>query len=301
MISVIVCSHNPRREYIARTMEGLRRQNLDPSEWELVVVDNASASPLATFVDLTWHPQGRHIEEPQLGLTPARLRGIRESSGDVLVFVDDDNVLDDTYLSNVRKIAGTHGFLGAWSGNVTGGFEQSPPEWTRRYWTLLVVRDVERDAWSNLYDDDRTTPLGAGLCVRRPVAAEYTRVHEEGLRPRQLDRAGSSLVSGGDNDLSACALDLGFGCGLMTSLRLTHLIPPERLSEDYLLRLVENVSYSSGILRSFRAETRPAGPRKGLGHGVLTLIRKMRMTPRERRFHAAAARGAARAEAELRT
>lgn len=300
MISVAICSHNPRQRYIERVMDALRRQDLTSQEWELIVVDNASTPQLASLIDVGWHPRGRIVEETKLGLTPARLRGIRESSGDVIVFVDDDNVLDPTYLTNVGTIAATHPFLGSWSGSVTGEFEQPPPEWTSRYSTLLVLRAVERDLWSNLYDDDRTTPLGAGLCVRRAVAAEYLRLHASGLRTRQLDRAGSSLVSGGDNDLAACALDLGLGCGIMASLRLTHLVPPDRLTEEYLLRLVESVSYSSVILRSFRPETACTRGSAGISRRALDLFRILRMGSRERRFHAAAQRGAARAEAELR-
>ena len=42
-----------------------------------------------------------------LGLTPARLRGIRESIGDVVVFVDDDNILAANYLTTVKQIAAT--------------------------------------------------------------------------------------------------------------------------------------------------------------------------------------------------
>ena len=41
----------------------------------------------------------------RLGLTPARLRGIRESRGELLVFVDDDNVLERDYLEVALALA----------------------------------------------------------------------------------------------------------------------------------------------------------------------------------------------------
>jgi hypothetical protein len=227
------------------------------------------------------------------------LRGIRESSGEVVVFVDDDNVLDTDYLDKVAEVTVSQPFLGAWSGSVEPEFESPPPEWTKRYWGNLVIRDVTRDAWSNIYFDDRTTPLGAGLSVRRPVALEYLRLHDEGIRRFRMDRAGQDLVSGGDNDLAACAIDLGLACGVIASLHLKHLIPPERLTEEYLLRLIEGVSYSGMILRSFRSETKDGIKAKGLVGKAADVVRKARMSPRERKFHNAVMRGQDRARKQL--
>ena len=44
------------------------------------------------------HPRGRVVREDRLGLTHARTRGIEESSGEVILFVDDDNILREDYL-----------------------------------------------------------------------------------------------------------------------------------------------------------------------------------------------------------
>ena len=50
-------------------------------------------------------------------------------------------------------------------------------------------------------------------------------LNQTGKRSFQLDRTGNSLISGGDQDLAACACDLGYGVGVIAALRLTHLIP----------------------------------------------------------------------------
>jgi hypothetical protein len=298
-ISAIVCTHNPRISYITRTLAALSDQTLSRDEWELIVIDNASDERLDRRVDLSWHPAAKIIRENELGLTPARLRGIRESIGDVVVFVDDDNILAADYLAMVKEIAATHPHLGAWRGSVSPEFESPPPEWTRRYWGNLVIREVTRDNWSNLYSVGESTPLGAGLCVRRVVAAEYQRLHDEGLRARMLDRSGQSLVSGGDNDLAACAIDVGLACGVMSSLHLTHLIPDERLTEAYLLRLIEGITNSAMIRGTFRPETRNGIAKKSTARRVADVLRKFRMSSRERRFAAAVERGQKRALLEL--
>src|SRR5690242_12200927 len=96
--SVIVCTHNPRPDYLTRTLAALRGQTLPTHEWELLVIDNASDCPVAEIADVSWHPDGAILKEDTLGLTPARLRGIDRARAELLVFVDDDNVLDTAYL-----------------------------------------------------------------------------------------------------------------------------------------------------------------------------------------------------------
>ena len=248
MLSVVICTHNPRPAYFAKCLEALRSQTLSLSSWDIVIVDNRSDTPLADRTDITWHPSARMVREETLGLTRARLRGIGESKGDLLVFVDDDNVLDAEFLETAQRIMEEKPFLGSWSGQCRPAFEQAPPEWTRRYWGNLVIREFDKDVWSNLPRLSESMPCGAGLCVRREVALHYLNLHESGTRSFQFDRNGKSLLSGGDNDLAACACEVGLGVGLIASLRLTHLISPERLTEDYLARLSEGIYFSSTML-----------------------------------------------------
>ena len=254
-ITVIICTHNPRPHCLKRCLEALFEQSLPKHQWEVVVVDNRSDEPLAGRIDLSWHPALRLVREEVLGLTPARLRGIREAAGGLLVFVDDDNILDADFLETALHIAEEKPFLGSWSGQCRPEFEKPPMEWTRRYWGNLAIREFDEDVWSNLPRLPQSMPCGAGLCVRRDVAKHYLFLHESGKRAFQLDRTGNSLISGGDNDLAACACDIGLGVGIIASLKLTHLIPPERLTDDYLMRLAEGIFFSAVILAHLRSST----------------------------------------------
>jgi hypothetical protein len=258
------------------------------------VVDNASASDSKPRPgDVSWHPNARLVVEPKLGLTPARLRGIREAQADLLVFVDDDNVLDADFLEAALNVSREKPFLGSWSGQSRPAFEEPPPDWTRRYWGNLVIRQFERDAWSNLPRLADTMPVGAGLCVRRIAAQHYLALHDSGKRSIQFDRAGGSLVSGGDNDLAACACDIGLGVGLVTALKLTHLIPPERLTEDYLSRLAEGIAFSSTLLDAERGRFAPV---RGLIGKIADTLRLARLRGRDRRIMQAVHRGRSKAE-----
>jgi glycosyltransferase involved in cell wall biosynthesis len=291
-LSVIVCTLNPRADYFDACLGALKSQTLPTELWELVVVDNASDAPLALRLDLGWHPAARIVREDTLGLTPARLRGIAEAKADLMVFVDDDNVLEPDYLETALQLARDRPFLGCWSGQCLPRFEIPPPAWTERYWGALCIRRFAREVWSNLPRLAETMPAGAGMCVRRQVARRYLQLHETGARRFQFDRTGGSLTSGGDNDLAACACDIGLGVGLVPSLKLGHQIPPQRLTADYLERLVEGIEFSSTLLDATWGL--PGAPRGRLGR-VADALRVARLKPPHRRMLRAAHRGRERA------
>jgi hypothetical protein len=253
-LSVVVCTHNPRPDYLDRCLAALKAQTLPATQWELLVIDNACEAPLAARLDISWHGGARMIREDTLGLTPARLRGIQEAAAELLVFVDDDNVLAPDYLEVALQVAGHKPFLGSWSGDCEPDFDEKPPPWLRRYWGNLALRRVESDLWSNLPREADTLPCGAGLCVRRAVAQHYLMLNRTGKRGFQLDRTGKSLISGGDQDLAACACDLGYGVGVIAALRLTHLIPAARLTLDYQTRLAEGIYFSAVVLAFLRGQ-----------------------------------------------
>ena len=298
-LSVIICTHNPRHEYLARVLDALRRQSLAMTDWELVVVDNKSLAPLADTLDLSWHFRGRIVREETAGLTHARLRGCAETSAELLIYVDDDNVLAPDYLANALRLAADMPFIGVWSAKITGEFEIPPKPWMRPYLPYLALTDFESDRWAN-HRHGQTLPVGAGMVVRRRVLATY----HESLRadPRRLGlgRKGKSLLAGEDTDIGLAACSLGLGCAYMTCLRVTHLIPAARLRRDYLTRLVEDVTASHRWLElSARASTPPASaaPRTGLSAllqrygGPITLLR----------FAAAKLRGRRKAASLLRS
>ncbi len=132
------------------------------------------------------------------------------------------------------------------------GFDVQPPDWTKRYWGMLVIREFAQPAWSNLGLLTDTMPCGAGYAFVAVSAEAYHKLHETGKRQLVLDRRGTSLMSGGDNDMAACACDIGLGVGLFPELELTHLIPENRTTLDYLAKLADGIHYSAIYLRSFR-------------------------------------------------
>ena len=218
--------YNPRQDYLRRVLDSLQSQTLPKEQWELLLIDNASQEPLSGKWDLSWHPRGRHVHESVPGLTPARLRGIRESAGELLAFVDDDNVLEADYLAVALELAAEHARLGCFgAGILRAEFERDPAPELTPYTPGLALRTVAAPQWSNTMTD-AVVPWGAGLVVRRVVAEKYAAVVRDCPIRRQLDRCGSTLNSGGDDEFSWIACGLGYGKGLFPALKVTHSDPP---------------------------------------------------------------------------
>ena len=46
-ISVVICTHNPQLNYLNKVLTALKSQTLSPTQWQLLLVDNASDSVLS--------------------------------------------------------------------------------------------------------------------------------------------------------------------------------------------------------------------------------------------------------------
>ena len=329
-ISVIICTHNPREEYLQRTLEALEKQSLPKDQWELLLIDNASKQPLVAGgekkrpelrdqrsddrdrrtevgdrrsddgdrrevgeVYLSWHPNARIVREESLGLTVARLRGIAECRADLLVFVDDDNVLFSDYLEQCLKISDEWPMLGAWGGQQFPEFEGGAPaeQWKVGFYTGTIDKNV----WSNNYDP-AAVPIGAGMCIRKTVAEEYGRKAATDDLRRQLGRAGAVLNSGEDFDLAFTACDQGLGAGRFRNLKLQHLIPQSRLRDEYIENLCEGFGYSDAILKALRGEVPSL---RGRVDRLVDAYKTMRLPQHVRIRMSARKRGYARAVAHL--
>jgi glycosyltransferase involved in cell wall biosynthesis len=257
-ISVIICTHNPRFDFLTRALEALRRQSLARERWELLLVDNVSEKVLADHWDLSWHPSGHHVREETPGLTPARLRGIQESRGGLLVFVDDDNVLAPDFLEQALKLSAIHPHLGVLgAGALEPEFEVPPPDELLTRLNMFAIRTVPAAVWSNNPKDYSCMPMGAGLCVTRRIAVEYQALLRRLNINQVVDRRGGKLFSGGDDLFSWASAWAGQGFGIFPELRVKHLMLAKRLNQAHFLHLSRDHSFSHGVLRYLLTGARP--------------------------------------------
>jgi len=238
VISAVICTVNPRLDYLERTVKSLLEQDLEKGNWELVVVDNASSRPLETLPVISENAL-RVVREERVGLTAAKERAAREVAGEVIVFVDDDNVLAPDYLRTVLEIFADAN-VGVVGPDITAEYETEPPAWflDPRLEASVVVRRLPNDRLyvSTIPETGTYFPSGAGSCVRRSVLVSY--FDSLTAATRVEGRKGKVLSGGEDWDIALFAISQGLLVGTCGRLRLTHLIPNKRLERAYLERLV---------------------------------------------------------------
>jgi glycosyltransferase involved in cell wall biosynthesis len=255
-LTVAMCTYNPSQDTIVRALDAIVAQLGDVPSAEVIVIDNNSAPPLAQHQYLVEYPV-RLIQEPRPGLTAAREAAVNNALGEIIVFVDDDNILEERYLATVLDAFSADSQLGLLGGRVTPEYERPPPNWFSEFEPWLAVRRF--DPGFRVETTDLTTaehpytqyfPVGAGFATRRDLALAY---QEDCARTMRIEgRRGSALSSGEDMDLGFFVLSTGNKLVVTGALGLTHVIPARRLRSVYLQRLATaHVSSSRELNRKW--------------------------------------------------
>ena len=89
-----------------RTLESLDSCRI-PAGWrvQLIVVDNASTDATARIINETRlsRMSAHYVYEPKPGLSNARNTGLKHAEGDVILFTDDDVLVEETW---IQELAG---------------------------------------------------------------------------------------------------------------------------------------------------------------------------------------------------
>ena len=95
-LTIAICTKD-RPEGVERLLRSLREQIVATPEGsagcEILIVDNAPSDERTREL-ATYHPEVRYVREVRPGLNFARNRALREASGEVLAFLDDDVIVD---------------------------------------------------------------------------------------------------------------------------------------------------------------------------------------------------------------
>jgi GT2 family glycosyltransferase len=96
-VSVVVCTRD-RPTDLARCLEALAASRRTPDE--TIVVDNSPSTPAARDV-VSLRPGVRYVLAPEPGLSRARNAGVSNSTGELIVFTDDDAIVTPTWLERL--------------------------------------------------------------------------------------------------------------------------------------------------------------------------------------------------------
>lgn len=97
--TVVVASYQ-RARLVSQMLCDLAAQTLAPESFEVVLIDDGSAEPVSAHVDPSRYPFALEVvRQANAGPAAARDRGAKLARGDVLVFLDDDMRLPETFLA----------------------------------------------------------------------------------------------------------------------------------------------------------------------------------------------------------
>lgn len=245
MLSVILCTYN-RERYIYNVLQSIAAGGF--GDYEIVLVNNNSTDGTESECQrfAKDHPEVamRYCVEKQQGLSYARNRGIMESQGEVLVYVDDDAVVNREYLQTYADFFNRNKEAVAAGGPITPRYDGcEEPSWMSHYTRQLVTGEL------NLGTREREFPKGAfpgggNAAYRKSV------FNEVGLFNVELGRKGNSLIGAEEKDLFDKMTSRGMKFYYLPNAILYHLIPPKKLTQDYFDRL----TYGIGVSERYRTQ-----------------------------------------------
>ena len=256
-IDVCICTHNPRLEILTIVLNAIANQTIGKDQYQVWIIDNGSSPPISTTDISPLSIAGiahQLIREPRLGIMYARELAGQTATGDVVMFVDDDNELTLNYLEVAIDILESHPEIGFFGGKLLSGIKVAYPTWMNPLFGYIGIKDCGDLPISKClkgdYDWGEWEPPTAGSVVRRQVLQRYFEILK--LIPQDLviGRQGSQgLLSSEDSLIAKCCYELDLECSYQPRLQLIHHISDQRLQFGYFVRLLFNYGRSYVLLR----------------------------------------------------
>ncbi len=249
MFSIVICTFNGEKK-LKKVLDSILSQDgINDLVEEIIVVDNASTDKTAQIVQeyILKHSIITYAYESDSGLSNARKCGVNLASGEWIVFIDDDNYLEENWIIGAEHYIKNTKNVGVFNGNVIPYFENKLSDDQIDILKASYV-GLACTTWSRNFatvNEKKWLPIGAGMVVLREPLARLVSLgwlKTEG-------RKGNEIISGEDTEISTWIKKQGYDYGFCKSIYLLHDIGERRLEIDYLKKL-----YSSFAIASYRLD-----------------------------------------------
>jgi glycosyltransferase involved in cell wall biosynthesis len=182
-VSVILPTHN-RPDLLREALESVQNQTW--SDWETIVVDDAS-SPAVAFDRQDARVRVLRHDTPQGGAA-AKNTGIQNARGDILAFLDDDDCYDPRYLEHALDVLDRHPeidvvFMGVtWFGSNGAWGQRNYDQAMEKF---LATAGGQESGTLTVFDDTVLHALlkSVPMALQRPVVRQSALVRIGGYRP----------------------------------------------------------------------------------------------------------------------
>jgi glycosyltransferase involved in cell wall biosynthesis len=269
-VTVAIPTYN-RAAYLRQTLAGIAAQQFPREHFEVLVIDNNSTDDTAAVVREFAHitPAPRHIIERQQGLDFARNSALIHARGEVILFGDDDILVQPDWIAQMSAPLLADGMqqIGAVGGEVIPVFPDGLPEWVREWHAPLAFRDDTGPI------PERDSPMGANLAFPKWVFQQLGYFHTA------LDRSAGNYFSGGDSEMIRRIRLAGFEVWFAPGAAVKHQMPASRTTFRYARRHAFDSARSRVIDRAGQPDAKSylvgrffANIAKAIGFAVLALL-----------------------------
>lgn len=251
-ISIIICCYNSE-ERLAKTLECIALQKFNKEiKAELIVVDNNSSDRTIEVAKKTWQKYSpiditiKIVSEKKPGLIYARNKGVQSAAYDFIIFCDDDNLLFEDFLEVAYELMVTEPKTGIIGSLSILKSESTPPLWFDKYKGYFAVGPQNNT--DGIIEGNSPYVFGAGCVIRRSVFIMLEKLNFSFLA---VGREGDKLSSGEDVEICYVIKLLGLEIGYSSRLRFYHHLNPQRLNEQYILKLAYHFGYCNILHRPY--------------------------------------------------
>ena len=234
-LSVIICTYN-RCESLRDTLRALKQQELPEGvRLEILVVDNNSTDGTREVVRQEAADSGwliRYLFESQQGLSRARNCGIREARGELVAFIDDDELAAPGWLRDL------YGVCREYQADCVGGrillkWISPPPDWLVYHRLEGQLGFLDRGPKPIVADSS----TGEGFLFGGNIAFSRKIFDEVGLFRTDLGVVGGRPARGEDSEMLQRLLKAGKKVVYAPNAVVYHKITADRMRKSYFRRL----------------------------------------------------------------
>lgn len=240
MLTAVICTYN-RAKYIGPLLESIAANDLSKAEYEILLVDNNCTDNTREICDTfaSNHPDVNfcYVVETEQGLSAARNKGIKEAKGDIIVYIDDDALVDTWYLRIIVEYMSVHPKIDAVGGPIVPLYETEEPQWMTCYTKELLCGYLYFGDKERTFPGDRY-PGGGNAAYRANVFEKV------GLFNTDLGRKGDSLMGAEEKDIFDKMSSQRMRFMYLPKMILHHIIPQKKLEKDYFDRLTLQIGKS---------------------------------------------------------
>lgn len=243
MISAIICTYN-REKYLDQLLKSIEKQSISPKNFEVVIVNNNSTDntePLClAFIERNTHIPVKYVIEKEQGLSHARNRGIAESSGEFVTFLDDDAILTKSFLKVVYDYFVNNADVDCIGGRIFLQYEDKQPGWVSKYMAEMFGYF---DMGETIKDfSSRQFPRGSNMSFRKAV---FDKV---GNFNTSLGRRGEGMLGSEEKELFFRMHRMGFRSVYLPNALVYHYVPNSRLEMTQVIKQVQGIGCSEAIM-----------------------------------------------------